>query len=435
MNRKENIPEIGLIGLSHKTASVEMRELFSLEDNQISEYMDRLHAEGTMESVCLSTCNRVEIYFASDNIHSSVESILRILEEVSSIPRENFESLLYRKYSRDAIIHLFAVSSSLDSLVVGEDEILGQVKEAYRKASDEKRTGQILNKLFHNAFKTSKRVRTETEIARNPLSIAYIATELAKSIFDDFSKRKALLIGAGEMGELILKYFSKFNIREVVLANRSFHNAERIAREINREAHIIPLDDIYTAAGHTDIIISSVSSPEYIVNPDDVRAIIRKRGKHPLFIIDISVPRSVDPEVGKIRNVYLYNVDDLKSIADENLKTRLREVEMAKRLLESDADEFFSWYDGLEIIPTIVELQKRFDEIREQEVEKYKRKKLKHISDDDFRIIKELTSQIMTKTLHNPITYLKNGQNGGEEDKAMVKEIANTIGKVFQPCK
>ncbi len=429
--KEEETPEIGLIGMSHKTAQVEMRETFSLKEDDIPEFLEKLQSGEIQEAVCVSTCNRVEVYFASNDIQQSVESVIKLLEDFSSVTREKFEDNIYKKYSKDAVHHLLTVSSSLDSMVVGENEILGQVKDAYRKSSDEKSAGQILNRLFHQAFKTAKRVRTETEISKNPLSVAYIATELAKSIFEDISKRKALLIGAGEMGELILKYLTKYNIEEIIIANRSFQNAERIATEINREAHIITLDDVKEKAGEVDIIISSVGAPDYIFSPETAKGFIKKRKNQPLFMIDIAVPRSIDPDTGNLNNIFLYNIDDLKSIADENLKNRLKEVDLAKQLIESDTEDFYEWYEGLSVVPTIINIQNKFDEIRKKEISRYKRRKLKELSDEDFQIVEEMTTQIMTKTLHNPIMYLKGYQTSNERERKKIIEHAKIIEKLF----
>jgi glutamyl-tRNA reductase len=430
-NNKTETPEVGLIGMSHKTAPVDLREQFAFSDEEITKDMNLLHEQGVEETVCVSTCNRVEIYFASTNVREAAEHIMKLLEEKSQLNRKKFEKLIYKKYSKDAISHAMMVSASLDSLVVGEDEILGQMKDAFRKSAKEKRTGQILNRLFHTAFKTAKKIRTETEIARNPLSVAYIATELAMKVFEDISKRKALLVGAGEMGELILKYLTKYNISEIFLANRSFHNAEKIAHEVNRDAHIIPLEDITGVAGKVDIIVSSVSVSEYIINAEMGREVTRDRGDQPLFMIDISIPRSLDPDLSKMDNIFVYNVDDLQTIADENLKNRLKEVELARQIIESDVDEFYLWYEGLVVVPAIVSIQDRFDDIRCRELAKYRKRKLKHLSDEDFKLIEDLTNQIMTKTMHNPIMFLRSFNAADDKEKKAMKENMKIIEDLF----
>jgi glutamyl-tRNA reductase len=437
MKESLNRPEIGLIGLSHKTAPVDLRERFTLADDELPAFFDKTCSEGVDEIVYLSTCNRVEIYFITRDMNAAVESVLGVLEGVSSLPRAKFESSLYKKYSREAVLHLLSVASSLDSMVLGENEVFFQVKNCYGKSVRAGKAGTVLNRLFHQAFRTAKRVRTETEISKNPLSIAYIATELARKIFDDLSRQRALLLGAGEMGELILKYFTKFSIGEITIANRSLANAERIARGVNREAHIVPLDDLASAAQGSDIVIASASSPKYIVTTEMMRAVAKKRGSRPVFLIDIAVPRNVDPEVGKIDNVFLYNIDDLKSIADENLKHRLRELDVAEGLVRSDADEFYEWYEGLAVVPAIVKIRDEFESIRGGELERYRRRKLKHLSDDDFRVVEELTRQIMTKTLHNPIAYLKRYQTKakGHHDREAYRgpgEAARIIEELFK---
>ncbi len=435
MTRQKEIPEIIAIGLSHKTAPVELREKFALNDESIRSLLEKTNKSCVEEIVFVSTCNRVEIYMTSKEINSAIDMVIGLIEEYSNLKMKDFEGYLYKKYSRDAVMHLLTVASSLDSMVIGENEILGQVKESYKNAVKQKKTGTLLNRLFHQAFNTAKKVRTETEISQNPLSIAYIATELAKQIFEDLSKRSALLIGAGEMGELILKYFTKDNIKEITIANRSLQNAERIADEINKEAHIIPLDDIEKTASEVDIIISSVASQDYIITLQMVHDISRRKGNKPLFMIDIAVPRNIDPAIAKLHNIFLYNIDDLKSISDENLKNRLKEVEIARQLIDADASGFIEWYEGLEIVPTIVKIQNKFDQIRKNEINKYRRRKLKHLSDDDFTLIEELTKQIMTKTLHNPIATLKKYKASGESErteKKSLREKTKIIEELFE---
>ncbi|MFW5862235.1 MAG: glutamyl-tRNA reductase [Spirochaetota bacterium] len=407
MKKNEYIPHIAMIGMSHKTAPVEARECFSWQDQQLVDLYEKIRDMDVDEAVYITTCNRVEIYITSADVHLAVDELVSLLEKYAHSRQDNLETMIYKKYSRDAVEQLLTVVSSLDSMVVGENEIIGQVKESYREAVQQQMTGTVLNRLFHQAFKTAKRVRTETEISRNPLSVAYIATELARKIFDDLSRRNALLIGAGEMGELILKYMTKFNLQEITIANRSLHNAERIAEEINRDARIVSLDDIADVAGSVDIIISSVTAPGYMITREMVDDIVKQRGSRPLFMIDIAVPRNIDPDVAEKHSIFLYNVDDLEKIADENLKNRLREMELAAALIQSDVDEFFDWYEELEVVPVIVKMQKTFENIRRSELRKYRKRKMKHLSEEDFQLVEELTSQIMTKSLHNPIVNLK----------------------------
>ncbi len=408
----EPVREVLLVGLSHKTAPVEVRECYSLTEKDAIELMAAARNAGIEEIVYVATCNRVEIYAASRHPERAVKALMKLLSDISSLAEKEVESFLYRKYSREAVVHLLAVASSLDSMVVGENEILGQLKASYGSAVRAKMTGPVLNRLFHQAFRTAKRVRTETDIARNPLSVAFIAVELAKKIFDDLSVRKALLIGAGEMSELILRYFVKQGMRDITIANRSLANAERIAAEIFAEARVIPLSEAIRVVAEADIVVSSAASRDFVFTETMTREIMKFRSGHPLIVIDIAVPRNIDPHVAKISDVFLYNIDDLKSISEENRKSRERATEIAMKMVEEDAREFMEWHGGLTVVPAISLIQEKFEEIRKRELARYRRKKLKHLALEDYKIVEELTLQIMTKTLHNPIAHLKETARG-----------------------
>ncbi len=434
MGDAADIREVFLAGISHKTAPVELRERFSFDADRARLFMERAAARGIEEIVYVSTCNRVEVYAAAADARRAVAALTEILGDFSGVPSSESEGAVYRKYSREAVKHLLSVASSLDSMVVGENEILGQLRECFRAAVREKKTGPVLNKLFHQAFRTAKRVRTETGIARNPLSIAFIAVEMARKIFEDLAKRRALLVGAGEMGELILRYLTKHCIGEMVIANRSLGNAERIAREIRPDARIIPLEDAASAAREADIIVTSVSARDFVFTAPAAREIMKRRGAKPLFIIDIAVPRNIDPAVAELAGIFLYNIDDLKTIAEENHKSRMGEVEMASRLVEADSLEFMEWYEGLAAVPAINRIQIQFEEIRRRELDRYRKKRLKHLSDEDFGIVADLTNQIMTKTLHNPITHLKKiaGSSRGHRGGRSIEDAVRIIMEMFE---
>ncbi len=436
MNIDSKAPDFGnliVIGLSHKTAPVETRELFSLPPTQLPSFYERLSEAGVDEAVYVSTCNRVEIYMTAEDGESAVETIKRLMEYYTKLPHEQFMNSVYSRYGADAAKHLFTVASSLDSMVLGENEITGQIKESYRKAVEFGATGTILNRLFHKAFSTSKRVRTETDISKNPLSIASIAIEQAKKIFHDFSSRRALLIGAGEMGELILKYLVKENLHKITLANRTVENAERICRDIDYDAEIINIAKVDRALAEADIVITSVTAPHHVITGDDIRNIMFERDGKPIFIIDIAVPRNVDPSVTETENVYLYNVDSLKEIAEHNMKGRTREIEHASSIIDEDVSELLNWYDELSIAPTITLIRNKFNEIRETELKRFRNKKMKHLSDEDFKLVDEITTQIMNKTLHNPIINLKKQLNGcdGEESDDSIRRNTKLLEDLF----
>lgn len=435
MNKKDEISEIIMLGMSHKNAPVEVRERFCIPAEKVQQFQEEAHENAVEEIVYLSTCNRVEVYFTAKNVHITIEKIYKLLEKYTGLDREDFKDHLYKKYSRDVVYHLLFVASSLDSMVIGENEILTQIKQAYRDSVHHGHSGILLNRLFHQSFNTAKKVKTKTGISQSPVSIAYIAIELARKIFGkDLSDKKALLIGAGEMGELILKYCTKNNIHDITIANRSIHNAEKIVENINKETHIIPLDDIEEKIPEMDIVVTSVSSPKYIITPEMINNINGKREGNTLFIIDIAVPRNVDPAVTEIENVFLFNIDDLKKISEENLQNRIKEIDVAKQIVNTDATELLEWFEGLEIVPMITRIRQNFDEIREQEFQKYKRRKLKHLDEIDIEAVEELTKQIMSKILHNPIMAIKENKmarSEGYHDRESIREKTRIIEELF----
>ncbi len=405
-NEKNIIPEIALIGINYKTAPVDLREKFVLDNTGLASLREKFDAFGIQELVYLSTCNRVCFYFTSQNIHHARELLLNFLETLSDIERNNFESYFYIKYAIDAVKHLFSVTASIDSMVIGENEIFHQVKEAYKFAVEHENTGVILNRLFHQAFKAAKHVKTDTDISKNPLSVAHIAVEKTRAIFDSLEERKILLIGAGEMAALIMKHFLKKDSFDITLANRTIENAQRLIDDLNINAQLIALDHIENQFRDVDIIISSVTTDTFVITKEMVQHALSKRNK-PLIILDISVPRSVDPHIESMEDIYVYNIDHLKEQSEENLNLRKNELVRAKDIITEDAQSFFHWYEGLHVVPVIARLKEECNAIREQELEKYRTKKMKHFSAEDFELVSELTNQIMTKTLHNPIQILK----------------------------
>ena len=421
MNRSPS--DVAVVGFNHKSASVEKRECFSVHADEYTGFYNTIKEKNIGEAVYLVTCNRVETYIASQSINASVDAVVRLYEELSGLKYDDFKDSLYIKHSRDAVSHIMSVISSLDSMVLGETEIVGQMKDAFSKAVYNKSVGTLLNKLFHQAFKAAKQVRNETEISKNPISIAFIAADMARAACPNLDSKKALLIGAGQMGRLVLKYLTKHGIGEVVIANRSLHNAERIAEELNTATKIALLDEIYEVVNDIDIVITSVSAPHYIITAEMLQKVMETRPDRPLVLIDIAVPRNVEPSAGEIKGVNLYNIDSLKEIADDNLQNRLSEARLAEEYISENVDEFFDWKDELPLTPVITNIQNKFEEIRCMELERYRKKKLKHLSVEDFAIVEELTKQIMTKTLHNPIMNLKKQHLRADSDSIDIESL------------
>jgi glutamyl-tRNA reductase len=430
------IGNLVLLGLSHKTAPVETRELLSLPQSQIPAFYERLIEAGVEEAVYVSTCNRVEIYMTAEDCESAIETIKKLMEYYTRLPHDAFMSSIYTKHGTDVVKHLLSVTASLDSMVVGENEITGQIKGCFSRAVECGVTGSVLTRLFHRAFKTAKRVKTETGISKNPLSIASIAVERAKKIFHDFSDKSVLLVGAGEMGELILKYLIKDNLSRIVVANRTVENAQKVCLDMNFEADIIPLAKLDKALSQVDIVISSVTAPHHVITKRDMELIMMERTEKPLVIIDIAVPRNVEPSVGSLENVYLHNIDNLKEIADLNKQSRYSELEKSEIIIDEDVTEFLCWYDEQCITPSITALKNKFDEIRKMELQKFRTKKLKHFSEDDYQLVEELTLQIMKKTLHNPIMNLKKNVSACEEAHGhnSVRHSAKFLEDFFTKC-
>jgi glutamyl-tRNA reductase len=320
-------------------------------------------------------------------------------------------------------------------MVIGENEILCQIKQAYRDSVHQGMSGIILNRLFHQAFNTAKKVRTETAISQNPLSIAYIAVEQVKDIFKEgIAAKKTLLVGAGEMGELILKYLLKCDLSDITIANRTMKNAEEISLAINKSIKIIPLDLIEENLAEIDILITSATCHDYIISKDILERVQAKREGRPIYIIDIAVPRNVDPMVSDTKGIFLLNIDDLKSISGANMQNRLQEVERADKIIHEDAEDLIEWYQGLEIVPAITKVQSTLESIRKSETQKYRRRKLKNLSEDDFKIVEELTKQIISKALHNPIMAIKGQSNAAktETEKYEVKRKLAVLEELFR---
>jgi glutamyl-tRNA reductase len=320
------------------------------------------------EGMFLSTCNRVEALFTTEQTDEAKGSVIAVLSKLGGMPSESLCSNLFTYEDRDAVRHIFRVASSLDSMVIGEPQILGQIKEAYTSATKENTTGVILNRLLHRAFHTAKRVRTETGISDAAVSVSYAAVELAKKIFYDFKGKKVLLIGAGEMAELAARHLLSQGVSAITVANRTFQKAVEVAQVFKGVP--VSFEEIGAQLLEADIVISSTAAPGYVITHDQVKGSMKKRRNRPLFFIDIAVPRDVEPEVNDLENVYAYDIDDLKGIIQMNRGQREEEAIKAERIVEEEVIKFEQWLKTLEVVPTIVSLKEKAETIRQAELKK-----------------------------------------------------------------
>jgi glutamyl-tRNA reductase len=396
---------ITLIGLNHKTAPLAVREKLFAGCQEEKNLLAALAAiDGVQEAMFLSTCNRIEIIAGIDGREDTIARLSAYLAKNGGLTFSEAAACLYVYRDEEAIRHLFRVAASLDSLVMGETQILGQVKDAYRLALEKNSTGAVMNRLLHRAFRTAKRVRSETAIAVNPVSVSFAAVELAKKIFGELKGKKILLIGAGEMAELTGLHLASSGAGEIVVANRSQSQAAVLAEKFHGTA--ASLDALTEKLVEADIVISSTGAPSYIVTADMVRSIHHQRKNRLLFLIDIAVPRDIDPAAGNLENVYLYNIDNLQDIVDENMKMRKKEALHAEAIVDEEVKKYLNWIKELEAVPTIVLLRSKAEEIVKAELAKAQ-PWFDGLGDDDQKKVEILVNAIVNKLLHNPVTVLK----------------------------
>ncbi len=411
---------IGILGLNHNTAPLEIREKLYIKEESIPDLLQKIRDKGIAESVIISTCNRTEIYFSGEDREEMMKKVHLVLSEVFTAPDEWFTRYMYSFSDEDAFRHLFLVASGLDSMVIGEPEILGQVKDAYRLAASAKSTGFFLNKTFHKTFNVAKRIRTETRIGYNPLSISSMAVELAKRIFGTLEEKKILVIGAGEMCEIALKYFKKEGLSNILITNRTYQKAHRLADEIIGEAR--PFEKLFELLAEVDVVLASTGSEKPLIGLEMLHKVMKKRRNRPVFFIDIAVPRDVDPAVNDMDNVYLYDIDDLKELSQKHLSNRVKESEKAQVIIDDEAAKFSDWLGKVEVNPLIGHIMSRAEEIRTREM-KRALGKLGSTDEETVNNIDAMTRTIMNKLVHPYLALLK--ENG---DPAFF----DTLKKLFQ---
>jgi glutamyl-tRNA reductase len=411
-----NKHDILLIGLNHKTAPVEIRECLGFAADVTDQALLALHALKAVHEVLLvSTCNRVEVLLTTPAKDEAVRQVITFLSEMHHIPTDQFEDKLYHYTGDEAVRHIFRVAASLDSMVVGEPQILGQIKDAYRQAATKKTSGVILNRLLHKTFLVAKRIRTETGIGDHAVSISYAAIELARKIFGDLEGRKVLLIGAGEMAELAVEHLIRNRADKILVANRTFESGVELARRFNGQA--IRFEEIADGLEAVDIVISSTGATDYVIRRDQVRGVMRRRRHRPLFFIDIAVPRDIDPEINRLSNIYVYDIDDLKGVIEENLEDRQRAALKGDRIVDEAVIRFRQWYEGLDVVPTIVGLRRKFEGVIRAEVARTCLSGRGSGADQDA--LDKMVNALVKKILHDPTTILKREEGHGNKDQLL----------------
>lgn len=415
---ESNATCFAVVGVSHSTAPLEVREKLHIAEDAIPELLLGLKQAGVEEAVVLSTCNRTEIYAGGASLEEAVRAVNETLEKNLGITREWLHNYSYALSFEDAYRHLFLVASGLDSMVVGEPQILGQVKDAYKIAALSKATGQLFDKVFNRAFQTAKRVRTETKIGYNPVSISSMAVELSRKIFGEFGQKKILVIGAGEMCEIALKQFKKEGVQEVYVTNRTFQKAQLLSEEIVGTP--FPFDEIPELLLKVDMVLSSTGADRPIINKDLVVTAMKRRKHKPLFFIDIAVPRDIEPAINNIENVYLYDIDDLKSLSQAHLADRIQESERAHAIVEEEVGKFEAWLKQLELSPVITQVLDKLEKVRTGEIKKATQR-LKSADDETLKQMELLSKAIVNKIAHPHIMMIK--KNGSPLVLDVMKDL------------
>ena len=413
-----------LVGLNHRTAPVEVRERLTIPDSKLGSVTSSLRGlDGVDGAAVLSTCNRVEA-IVSTRDEDVIETVVEWLAANASTHRGELEKHLYILRHGDVVKHLFRVAAGLDSMIVGEPQIGGQVKTAFLTAHDLGTLDSILTQVYEQTLRVAKRVRTDTGIGEHAVSVPYAAVELAKKIFGDLRGLQVLLLGAGDMGELTAEHLHKQDVKQVFVANRSFERATELARRF--EGAAVQFDRIDEHLANCDIVIASTSAPHYVVEPHQVERALDTRKRRNLFLIDLAVPRNINPAVGQIDGAYLYNIDDLQHVADANLEMRQHKAAAAEQIVVREVEAFRKRLVAQDAVPTILELQERLETIRAQELEKCLRK-LGPMTPEQRDTVEMFSTQLVNKILHYPILQLKDAADEPHERES----LRRTIRKIF----
>ncbi len=412
--------QLALVGLSHKTAPVEIRERLAFSNDALRSALTSLvDRRAVNEAMILSTCNRVEVVAESPD-----DRLIRdFICEFHQISHDSVSTHLYSYRNVDAIRHVFRVTASLDSMVIGEPQILGQVKEAFRIAMDAGTVGMHLSALMNRAFAVAKKVRSETGISQSAVSVSYAAVELARKIFGDLSGKTVMIIGASKMGELAAKHLRRAGASSVLVTNRTFERAVELAKVF--EGAAVPFEHFTDHMAGADIVITSTGAPHFIIGKNLAEQVIHRRKNKPIFFIDIAVPRDIDPAVNQIDNAFLYDIDDLQQVIDANLQERFKEARRAEQIVDDEVEAFCLKMQTRDVVPTIVQLRESLEKVRRDEIER-NRRHLKDLSPEQQAAVDQITKSIVNKILHPPIEQLK--QMAHDPQGA---DLAEIIRKIF----
>lgn len=392
-------------GLNFRTAPVDIREKFAFSNIDKSKALLELQQKNSiLECMILGTCNRTEIFAVVDQLHTGRHAIKCFLTQWFDSPFEEYQDYFAMKENDDAIEYLLRIACGMDSMVLGETQILGQVKEAFRQAQDAETTGIILNTWVKQAITFAKRVYTETEIGENAVSVSYAAIELGKKVFGHFAGKKVLIIGAGQMSELTIKYLRENGASAIMVANRTYENAKLLANKVAGVAY--PIEKLHEILLQADIVISSTGSKDYVLTKQDVAERMRKRKNSSLFLIDIAVPRDLDPAINELEGVYLYNIDDLEGIVKINLQNRAKEAEKIGNMIQQERAAFKTWLGTLEVIPLIAALREKLL-TKQAEAIRNIQAKCPDLRENEIRTINKQTTLLINQILHDPIVCMK----------------------------
>lgn len=414
------------VGINHRTAPLEVREKLWMSDDENRKAVAALKGKPFAECFIVSTCNRTELYGTYDEkvnggFPPDANLLKKFLIQFKGAGNAVTPLHLYSMSSTAAVNHLFKVAAGIDSMVIGDIQILGQIKDGFNIAYEEKAAGILLHRLLQSTYHVGKRIRSETAITAGAVSVSYAAVELSSKIFSDLSKRSALLIGAGETGELTAKHLVGRDIGSLFIANRTRAKAEQLVASLG--GTVVEFESFRQQLAHVDIVVSSVESSQHILTRADVHQAIKERSHKPLFIIDLGVPRNIDPEANKIENVFVHDLDGIAGIIDQNLEKRKAEIPRANDIILEELTEFYTWFNSLQVNPTIHDLRTHFEQVRQEEVEK----QINRFLPEDRELVDLVTKRIVNKLLHLPTTNLKYGTDESEDERHKKMHIIRSL--------